>query len=131
MDAADILKNNGIKKSAQRIAVITALQRRRIPLTEQDIKEEMGELYDRITFYRTMQVLVNVGIVHRIVVDRTTTEYAMNESGKGHSHVHFYCKRCHAVTCLKEVPVNEYHLPEGYTQEDCDVIIKGICPDCR
>ena len=97
---------------------------------EEEIKEDMGEIYDRVTFYRTMQVLVGMGIVHRIVVDNTTTKYALNTDGENKSHVHFYCRICHAVICLKDVPVHRYQLHGNYKQEDCEVLIKGVCPAC-
>lgn len=130
MNATDILKEKGLKKSAQRISVITILQQNTVPLTEEEIKEGMGEIYDRVTFYRTMQVLVGLEIVHRIVVDNTTTKYALNADGENKSHVHFYCRVCHAVACLKEVPVHHYQLQGDYKQEDCEVLIKGVCPAC-
>ncbi|HAY19080.1 MAG TPA: Fur family transcriptional regulator, partial [Rikenellaceae bacterium] len=53
MNATDILKRSGLKKSAQRIAIINILQNHLVPLKEDEIKDEMGEIYDRITFYRT------------------------------------------------------------------------------
>lgn len=131
MDAVDILKKKNLKKSIQRIAIIDALQKRMRPLTEEEIKEEMGELYDRITFYRTMQTLVGAGIVHRVVVDKTMVEYAINNKGEECHHAHFYCKVCHTVTCLEDVPAYHYDLPDAYKVEECEVVIKGICPNCR
>lgn len=131
MNIADLLKEKGLKKSAQRVAILQALQERRAPLAEEEIKREMGEMYDRVTFYRTMQVLEAAGIIHRIVVDNTTTEYALNNEREEHpAHVHFYCTLCHRLTCLPEVPLQAYALPEGYRQESCSVLIKGICPAC-
>ena len=130
MNATDILKRSGLKKSAQRIAVINILQNHLVPLKEDEIKEEMGEIYDRITFYRTMQALCDAGIVHRIVVDKTIVEYALNTEEEHHSHVHFYCTVCHSITCLKETPVYDYDLPAGYRPEECQVLIKGVCPAC-
>lgn len=130
MNVTDLLKKNGLKKSAQRVALVNILLKHRRPLTEEDMKSELGEVYDRVTFYRTMQMLVSVGIVHRIVVDNTTVEYALSTEEDEHAHVHFYCKVCHAVTCMKEVPVYHYQLPDGYRQEECEVVIKGVCPTC-
>lgn len=131
MNATDILKEKNLKKSIQRIAVIDALQKGKRPLAEEEIKEEMGELYDRITFYRTMQALVGAGIVHRIVVDKTMVEYALNGEAGKNAHAHFYCRVCHAVTCLEDIPAYHYHLPDEYSVEECEVVIKGVCPDCR
>ena len=107
MNATDILKEKGLKKSAQRISVITILQQKLVPLTEEEIKEDMGEIYDN-----------------------TTTKYALNTDGENKSHVHFYCRICHAVICLKDVPVHRYQLHGNYKQEDCEVLIKGVCPAC-
>lgn len=38
MSAIDILREKGLKKSAQRIAIISILLDKRFPLTESDIK---------------------------------------------------------------------------------------------
>ncbi len=131
MNATDILKGKGLKKSAQRVAVINILQKSMTPMTEDEIKTEMGEMYDRVTFYRTMQALCSAEIVHRIVIDNTTLEYALNTAEKGNrSHVHFFCISCHSAICLKDVPVYTYNLPANYQQKDCEVLIKGICPAC-
>ncbi len=130
MNASELLKENGLRKSAQRMAVITILQRHACPLTEEEIKGEMDGLYDRVTFYRTMQALAGAGIVHRIVVDNTAVRYALNAGGYDKAHVHFFCKECHSVICLKDIPVRHYPLSADFIQEDCEVLIKGICPDC-
>lgn len=129
-NATDILKEGGLKKSAQRIAVINILQAKQKPLSEDAIKGEMGEIYDRITFYRTMQALCGAGIVHKIIVDNTVVEYALNAEGCPHEHVHFFCTVCHAVTCMRDVAVHRYRLPADYEQTGCEVLIKGVCPSC-
>mgnify|MGYP002230101877 CR=1 FL=1 len=41
MSAIDILREKGLKKSAQRISIINILLDKQIPLTESDIKAEM------------------------------------------------------------------------------------------
>ena len=124
MSAIDILREKGLKKSAQRISIINILLDKQIPLTESDIEVEMGDMYDRITFYRTIQTLLEKGVIHRITIDSTTVKYALN-TAQSHSHIHFYCKMCHAVTCFKEIPLQEYVLPAGFEQEECEVLIKG------
>ena len=130
MSAIDILRGKGLKKSAQRIAIISILLDKQIPLTESNIKEEMGDMYDRVTFYRTIQTLLENNIIHRITIDNVTVKYALNNS-QNHSHIHFYCKICHSVTCFEDIPLQEYHLPENFEQEECEVLIKGICNKCK
>ncbi len=135
MNAADILKAHDIKKTPGRIAILKAIHEQNRPLSEQEIKVEMAEIYDRITFYRNMQMLTNAGIVHKIVVDNTIVKYGLNCCEKEHhhhqnEHAHFYCEDCQSVVCLKEVKIPAFQLPEGFSLADSDIIIKGRCSSC-
>jgi Fur family transcriptional regulator, ferric uptake regulator len=134
MNAIEILKQHKIKKSTPRVAIIQALQKRKHPLSETEIKEMMGNLYDLITFYRNVQTMIKVGILHRIVIDNIHTRYALNNCEKGdcqHTpHAHFYCRKCNEVTCLNEVDI-ETEIPKGYVPEELEVLIQGICNHCN
>ncbi|MBN2764960.1 MAG: transcriptional repressor [Paludibacteraceae bacterium] len=138
MNATDILKLHNIKKTAGRLAIINALQESTCPLSENEIKELMLESYDRITFYRNIQTLTAVGIIHKIVVDNTLIRYGLNccetvheHSAHRNTHAHFYCEQCHSVVCLQEVKIPEFCLPEGFISADSDIIIKGKCEKCN
>lgn len=136
MNAANILKAHNIKKTPGRIAIIKAIHNSNRPLSEQEIKAEMPEIYDRITFYRNMQTLTNAGIIHKIVVDNTIVKYGLNYCEKEqhlhqNEHAHFYCEDCQSVVCLKEVRIPAFHLPEGFRFTDSDIIIKGRCSTCN
>lgn len=133
MNAIDILKNKGLKKTAHRIMLISTLQKRGVSLTEGEIKSEMGDLYDRITFYRTVQTLLNARIIHRITVDNITVKYALNDSSHRYSenHIHLFCKQCHSVICLENVAKPEYLVPQGFKAEESEVLIKGLCEKCE
>ena len=137
MNATAILKLHDIKKTPGRIAIIAALQKRCCPLSENEIKEEMQENYDRITFYRNIQTLSLAGIIHKIVVDNTLVRYGLNccETKHNHQvhrneHAHFYCEACQAVVCLEQVRIPQFSLPEGYKSLDSDIIIRGKCEKC-
>ncbi len=132
MNAVDILKSKGLKKTAQRIMLINILQKKGVSLTEGEIKAEVGELYDRITFYRTVQTLLEANIIHRITVDNITVKYALNHSDHGYSgnRIHFFCKQCHSVTCLQYTAMPKYRVPKGFKSEECEVLIKGVCDQC-
>ena len=66
MNAVEILKQHEVKKTPARMAMINALQSNKYPMSENEIKEQMADLYDRITFYRNVQTLVSAGIIHKI-----------------------------------------------------------------
>jgi len=135
MTSAEILTLHHLRKTPTRLTLVQHLLDSNRPMSENEIHEKMQESYDRITFYRTIQTLIESGVIHRIVADNTTVRYALNYCTPKHhehnsSHVHFYCSQCGKVECLKEVAVQPYFLPDGYSEEECNVVIKGICKQC-
>lgn len=137
MNALEILKLHKIKKTPGRIAIIQAIQAHHSPLSENEIKEAMKEMYDRITFYRNVQTLSAAGIIHKIVIDNTLVRYGLNccESKHEHhvhrnEHAHFYCEECQSVECLEQIKIPNFSLPEGYKSMDSDIIIRGKCEKC-
>lgn len=135
MSAVEILKSHYIKKTPGRVAIIKAIQKYSKPLSESEIRSEMEEAYDRITFYRNIQTLHAAGIIHKIVIDNTVVKYGLNVCDKGHNHqnehAHFYCEKCTTVLCMHEVRIPTYGLPEGFLLSDSDIIIKGKCSTCN
>lgn len=132
MNTIEILKSKGLKKTAQRIMLINILHNKGISLTEKEIKNEMGEVYDRITFYRTVHTLLDANIIHRITVDDITVKYALChlDGNYAQTHAHFFCKQCQGITCLDNTPTIKYRLPDNFVKEECEVLIKGICAKC-
>ena len=135
MGAVEILQSHGLKKSAARLAIIESLQNGNAPRSEHEVKETMGALYDRITFYRTVQTLIDAGVMHRIVIDRNTVRYALNHCDKAHQHttdhVHFQCQDCKQIICMDALKTTTPNLPKGFSAEQCEVIVKGLCKQCN
>lgn len=135
MTPTEILTLHHLRKTPTRLAIVKYLQTAPFPQSENDIHKKMLDSYDRITFYRTIQTLMESGIIHRIVADNTTVRYALNHCNSQlheHSddHIHFYCTKCGKVECLKGVVVQQYHLPDGYRYDECNVVVKGLCQQC-
>ncbi len=135
MNVIELLKSHQLKKTAPRVAILNVLNNSKIPQSESEIKQAIGDLYDRITFYRSMHSLIEVGMIHKIVIDNTLVKYALNNCTDEHvhevDHVHFYCKTCSKVMCMEEVKIMLYVLPQGYSKNECDVVIKGCCGSCE
>jgi Fur family ferric uptake transcriptional regulator len=135
MDAIELLKSHHLKKTAPRVAIINALIAGHMPQSEAEIKSVIGALYDRITFYRSVHSLLEVGLIHKIVVDNLLVKYALNDCANGHTHevdhAHFYCKQCNAVICLSHIKTPSCDLPDGYSESECDVLVKGYCNSCH
>lgn len=129
MEISDLLKEKGLKKTPQRVAILSILQSENLPMSEAAIKEKMGESFDRITFYRTIQTLLKSEVIHKIVLDNTLSQYALNASHT-EKHIHFFCEKCHKIMCMYDTPQFIYQLPKGFQQIECNVIVRGICENC-
>ncbi len=132
MKAIDILNSHSLKRTSCREGLIDVMMTANQPLSENEIKECLSGNYDRTTFYRSFKTLEEHNIIHKIVIDSQTVKYALDTSiihKKGHAH--FFCNKCHKVQCLDSVTLKNVELPEGYTKEETEIIIKGTCAACK
>lgn len=131
MNAIELLQSKQLKKTAKRILLLTILQQKGTALTENDFKNEMGKLYDRITFYRTTQTLIEAGLIHRITIDNKIIKYTLSHDCLHHKNqIHVFCEKCKSVTCLEETILPKYNLPQGFQVEEYELLLRGICNDC-
>ena len=105
-------------------------------LTHADIEKKTGENFDRVTVYRTLQVFVDKGIIHNIPTTDNSILYALCkdncEEGHHHdNHVHFICDNCNKTICLDDVTVPDVKLPKGFKPRHAEMVVNGICDDCR
>jgi Fur family ferric uptake transcriptional regulator len=66
------------------------------------------------------------------VIDNQLVKYALdNAVTHKDEHAHFYCSECQTVKCMDTVPVQKYQLPDGYSDVETEVLIKGTCAICK
>jgi len=132
MKAVDILTTHQLKRTSCREGIIEVVMQADQALSEQEIRDRLTGNYDRTTFYRSFKTLEEHHIIHKIVVDNQLVKYALDNSVTHKiQHAHFYCNTCHTVKCTEEVPVKDFRLPEGFDGTETEVLIKGICADCK
>ena len=105
-------------------------------LTHADIEQQMGEAFDRVTIYRTLQTFVEKGIIHTIPSADNAIRYALckDNCAAGHhhdDHVHFMCDDCGTTYCLDHVSVPKIKLPKGFTASQTDLVVSGVCYKCE
>ncbi len=132
MKAVDILNNHNLKRTSCREGIIEVVMISRQALSENEIREQLVGNYDRTTFYRSFKTLEEHKIIHKIVVDNQCVKYALDNTitHKG-EHAHFYCNTCDSVQCMDKVPIQKYQLPDGYSDIETEVLIKGTCSNCK
>lgn len=131
MDAEQILKHHNLKNTGCRKFIISELLNNDMALSENEIKQALPDLFDRVTFYRSLKTLEEKNIIHRIVLHDSTIKYALNKNAFPEGdHVHFHCVECDTVMCMDAEIKAPSNIPQGYSVNTVDVILEGICPAC-
>ena len=132
MKPIDILNKHDMKRTSCREGIIEVVMTASQALSENEIRERLAGNYDRTTFYRSFKTLEEHNIIHKIVVNNQLVKYALNNSVTHKTeHTHFFCNKCKAVKCMDDVPVQKYQLPDGYSDNKIEVLIKGTCANCK
>ncbi|HKP32485.1 MAG TPA: Fur family transcriptional regulator [Chitinophagaceae bacterium] len=137
VSAADnILKKNQLSITESRMKILGLFLNHTGALAHADIERNAGEKFDRVTVYRTLQTFVEKGIIHSIPTADNSIRYALckDDCADGHhhdNHVHFVCTNCQKTICLDDVTVPEVRLPKGFTVEQQEMVVSGICAECK
>ena len=132
----EILKKNHLSVTGSRQKIMQLFLNSDGALAHADIEKKTGESFDRVTVYRTLQSFVEKGIIHLIPTRDNSIKYALCkddcEAGHHHdNHVHFICDECNKTICLDDVTVPQVKLPKGFTPQHAEMVVNGICEDCK
>jgi Fur family transcriptional regulator, ferric uptake regulator len=132
----DILRRNSLSVTESRKKILNLFLNVSGALAHGDIEKKAGEKFDRVTVYRTLQTFVEKGIIHTIPTTDNSVRYALckDDCTEGHhhdNHVHFICLKCGTTLCLEEVIVPEIKIGKGFSVNEIEVVVKGICMDCQ
>lgn len=132
----DILKKNKLSVTDGRKKILELFLKSDGALAHADIEKQTGELFDRVTVYRTLQTFVEKGIIHLIPTKDNAILYALCkddcEAGHHHdNHVHFICDQCSKTICLEEVTIPSVKLPKGFEPRHAEMVVSGVCHDCK
>ncbi|MEP6725095.1 MAG: transcriptional repressor [Bacteroidota bacterium] len=131
-----LLKRNQLSITDSRSKILELFLQQNGALAHADIEKKSGASFDRVTVYRTLQTFVEKGIIHTIPTADNSILYALckDECTEGHHHdhhVHFICSKCSSTICLEDITVPEIKLPGGYQTTQVEVVVNGVCKDCR
>jgi Fur family ferric uptake transcriptional regulator len=132
----NILKKNQLSVTASRKKILELFFAQSGALEHADIEKKTGEKFDRVTVYRTLQSFLDKGIIHTIPSADNTIRYALckDDCSGGHHHdhhIHFLCKDCGITVCLDDVNIPVFKLPVGFHGQQVEVVVSGVCKDCK
>jgi len=132
MKAVDVLKRSNLKRTSCREGIIDVFMKTHGVLSEYEIRMRLPGNYDRSTFYRSFKTLLEHKVLQKIVIDNQLVMYGLDSSvTQIPEHAHFYCYKCHKVNCLDDFPLQGFQVPAGYSAQETQVILKGICNACN
>ncbi|MYH96169.1 MAG: transcriptional repressor [Acidimicrobiia bacterium] len=130
---ADLLRQNGLQVTAQRIAVIRAVSA--CPHgTVEDVAEAVHNnigAISRQAVYDALGMLVDKGLIRRIQPAGSPARY---EDRVGDNHHHLICRSCNRmvdVDCaVGYTPCLTASDDLGFEIDEAEVIYWGRCPEC-
>ncbi len=134
MNFITLLEEHDIKPTANRVVVAKALASSMTPLSLVELERRIVTI-DKSGIFRALTLFREHHLVHVIEGGSEGVKYELCHS---HSHEHdedlhphFYCEQCQRTYCIDNQPLPDIELPEGFLPHSANLIIKGICPDCR
>ena len=128
------LKDNSIQPTAMRLLVLKFLTEQNKAVSLQD-SEKAFEKSDKSTLFRTLKTFEKNTIIHSIEDGSGHLKYALCLEGCSCSpvdlHYHFHCNICKETFCLTEVNVPTIELPKNFEMQQANMVIKGICGNCK
>lgn len=131
---AELLRQHGLKVTAQRLAVMRAVAVH--PHSTADaivdaVTTEIGAI-SRKAVYDALGALVDKGVLRRIQPAGSAARY---EDRVGDNHHHLVCRSCGRtvdVDCaIGDVPCLEPMNAAGYDVDEAEIIYWGLCPTCQ
>lgn len=127
-----ILKEAGIKPTSQRVLILDYLMNHPDhPSSEQIYQSLHSEVsvLSRATVYNTVNIFKEKGLIRVLDTGDEVAHYDIDLS----DHAHFQCRKCRRIwnIGLPAKAESSLVLPEGFKAEDLQVLVKGICRECR
>lgn len=131
----EFISSKGVRPTAMRILVFRFMMTSKTAKTLSDIENAFAKS-ERTTLYRTLKTFEKKGIVHPIDDGTGVIKYALCAKEckcelERDLHLHFRCTNCKETQCLTEHKIPKINLPDGYYAKDVNLVVKGICPNCK
>ncbi|MEA2684256.1 MAG: Fur family transcriptional regulator, ferric uptake regulator [Chloroflexota bacterium] len=131
------LPSQGYRRTTQRGAILDILEASGGHLTAAEIIDAIAERrlpVNRSTVYRTLETLLDAGLVRASRLGRSTSYELTHPEGEVEHH-HLVCRECQAMLHVTGSGVTEILRAEaaqaGFRVEDVQLVATGLCRKCR
>ncbi len=136
-EASTWLRQNGLRATLGRIAIVRLLFESTVPLTLAEIHDKMrGEGCDFATVFRFISILEKKELVERVAwIDGSTRHEIRARDGDHHHHHYLICRTCHKIEPIDECVVEHFEdqiaKERGYASLSHSLQLSGVCPACQ
>jgi Fur family ferric uptake transcriptional regulator len=135
-ELTDRLRGKSRRITGQRETILHILRSHPHPMSSKEVQSSLGTKdCDLATIYRSLHLLVNIGIVKRFDLGDGVARYElMGTDDDGHHH-HLICRNCAEVVeiedCFPRELEDEIARRNGYAKVTHRLEFFGLCPRCR
>ncbi len=126
-----LLKEDSIKITPQRLAILRYLDNHRTHPTVEEIFSELKQQnpsLSKTTVYNSVEILRKHGLIQSVSISISETRYDF----KSNMHHHFLCKNCGKIIDIDiECPNINKIIKEGYEVDEVHGYFKGLCKNCK
>ena len=133
----EVLARAGLRHGGARQRVIDLLADEGCALSAVEIEDALrvqGTPTGRASIYRTLDLLVDHGLVERITVSQGLSRFERADPDGEHHH-HLVCDYCGRLVAFDDPELEHTidSLPDriGVRVERHEVVLRGACPDCE
>ena len=133
-DIDNKLKSKNIKPTTMRQLVLQVLTEQKSAISLPELEQKF-EKADKSTLFRTLKKFQENKLIHSIDDGSGSVKYALCQEAcecqPEDLHVHFLCSNCNQTFCLNNIPVPTINLPNRFSLESVNMVVKGICSNCK
>jgi len=128
------LKENSLKITAKRRALIGLLVRKNKFLSPEQIYNVLKKKFNRISLpsiYRNLNEMENIGLLVKVQKPDRRLYYALCRADEDKHHHHIVCVKCgmigefYGCDILKKKEIN------GFKVQNHSLQLEGVCPGCQ
>ena len=130
----ELLQKRNLKATSTRLNLLAKMDKYGSAMSHSSIQKQMDPI-DRVTLYRTIEILKEKGIIHKAFHENNEIFYAIcggscGENHHHHEHVHFKCLKCKTISCEELIESIEIKMP-NYEISKISINVEGVCKGCR
>jgi len=129
-------KEHGLRSTIALRTILSVLSKSSLPLSLQELEvdEEVREVCDRATIFRTLQRLESIGLLRRLNFSHSGAKFSLGIGGEHKEYL--ICRNCGDVRVLEvSCPVHqlekELSKDLGYAEMTHELTFYGQCKQCQ